>query len=133
MNLEKLKPSAATAILLAIGVLCNILILIFLNNQIFFLSCDIFKLLIIGIGVTLGICFYNIFILAIIIFFKPSALKPSMDEILNYSSGFALIAVSATAAIKFFFNLSYLGIFIAIVMVELLMMLVGYLFKKEII
>ena len=133
MNIEKLKPSNAVLIVIFTSIVCNILLLIYLNDKKFFLTTDIFKLLIIGIGLAIPVIGLNS---VYSVLFIDSATDSDDNEegflsIAAFGCLFSIIVLSMLTFLKIFINLSYVGITICFFILQTILFFAIHLREKR--
>jgi len=136
MNIEKFKPSIALAIVTSMCVVFSVLTVIFLLNKSFFLTTDIFKLLIIGIGCASPLLMLNFLLLFYRSEFRQTASETVTDwmiKLLTYSSAYCIFILSTCILSLIFRNGSPIDILYFLIFWEIgpVVFAVYSVFKKE--
>lgn len=88
ISIEKLKPTAATAIIITLSVFFSITLSFFLLNRPLFLSLDLVRLTAVCIGLSLAVIILNFFIVWFLLVVTEEPAEPDDPEKKKLNFGF---------------------------------------------
>lgn len=106
MNIEKIKPSTATLIIICSGVFFLVILSFFLLSRQMFLALDSWKLIGIGLGISLSIITLNLFFVSVLTEDSKGSYEEQAMMQLMLAAFFAVIIFSACLLFSYYVRLN---------------------------